>query len=226
MKIFVGTSGWSYDWNPDGFDWYIKNSRLNSVELNASFYRFPFRNQIKSWNKKGNIIWSIKVNKTITHLYKLSEKSYNIWEKFYNLFNEMENKIRFYLFQMPPNFKKLENIEKFLDKYRINNKFAIEFRNKDLLNKNIEKWAKELDITLVSIDSPLGKYIFNSNGIIYIRFHGREDWYLYEYSEEELEEIAKEIIDLNPEEIYVYFNNDHDMLNNARKFLEILNNLY
>ena len=150
MKIFVGTSGWFYDWNPDGLDWYIKNSGLNSVELNASFYRFPFKNQIKSWSKK-NIIWSIKVNKTITHLYKLSEKSYPVWEKFYNLFSEMENKIRFYLFQMPPNFKKLENVEKFLEKYKINEKFAIEFRNNEILNKNIEEWARELNLSLIHI---------------------------------------------------------------------------
>ncbi|MEM4503151.1 MAG: DUF72 domain-containing protein, partial [Ignisphaera sp.] len=56
MEIFVGTSGWLYDWNIDGtLDWYLQNSRLNAVELNASFYRFPFRNQVSSWVKKTSI---------------------------------------------------------------------------------------------------------------------------------------------------------------------------
>jgi len=38
MKIFVGTSGWSYSWNEGGnFDWFVENSNLNAVELNVSF---------------------------------------------------------------------------------------------------------------------------------------------------------------------------------------------
>ncbi|MEO0226027.1 MAG: DUF72 domain-containing protein, partial [candidate division WOR-3 bacterium] len=54
MKIHVGTSGWYYEWNQDRtLDWYITNSGLNSIELNASFYRFPFPNQVKAWAKKG-----------------------------------------------------------------------------------------------------------------------------------------------------------------------------
>jgi len=59
MEIFVGTSGWMYSWNKGGnFDWYIQNSNLNAVELNASFYRFPFPNQIIGWSKKGrNLRW-------------------------------------------------------------------------------------------------------------------------------------------------------------------------
>ncbi|RLI98826.1 MAG: DUF72 domain-containing protein, partial [Candidatus Aenigmatarchaeota archaeon] len=70
MQVFVGTSGWAYGWNPNGFDWYIKNSGLNSVELNASFYRFPFPNQVKSWARKTkefnpSLRWSIKVNRLI-----------------------------------------------------------------------------------------------------------------------------------------------------------------
>ncbi|MEM2358961.1 MAG: DUF72 domain-containing protein, partial [Nitrososphaerota archaeon] len=35
---FVRTSGWLYDWNSGGtLDWYLANSGLNAVELNASF---------------------------------------------------------------------------------------------------------------------------------------------------------------------------------------------
>lgn len=222
MKIFVGTSGWMYDWNPDGFDWYIKNSGLNAIELNMSFYRFPFKNQIKGWKKKGKILWSIKVNKTITHLYKLNEKSYRVWEKFYNLFSELEEYIRFYLFQFPPNFKNLDRVEKFLEKYDIKEKFAIEFRNKDILEKDIESWASNLKITLVSIDSPIGTYIYNPNGVIYLRMHGRTDWYFHNYTTDELLEIINKIFQKNPKEIYIFFNNNHNMLENARRMYELL----
>ena len=63
MKFFVGTSGWMYDWNEESsLDWYVKNSRLNAIELNASFYRFPFPNQVKHWAVAGkSLSWAVKV---------------------------------------------------------------------------------------------------------------------------------------------------------------------
>lgn len=99
MKFFVGTSGWYYDWNNDlNLDWYINNSRLNAVELNASFYRFPFPNQIKSWVRKGSHLrWAIKVSRLITHQFKFSEKSIEAWQRFYDLFSVMEDLIDYYL---------------------------------------------------------------------------------------------------------------------------------
>ena len=69
QKLYAGTSGWSYPWNPDGLEWYI-DAGLNAVELNSSFYRFPYRNSIASWKRKTegkDFRWSIKVNRSITH---------------------------------------------------------------------------------------------------------------------------------------------------------------
>jgi uncharacterized protein YecE (DUF72 family) len=44
MDVFVGTSGWYYDWNKKkNLDWFVQNSSLNTVELNASYYSFPSR---------------------------------------------------------------------------------------------------------------------------------------------------------------------------------------
>ena len=70
--IFVGTSGWSYNWNlGKSLEWYTNESGLNAIELNMSFYRFPYPNMIKSWAKKGSTLaWIIKVHRSITHLKK------------------------------------------------------------------------------------------------------------------------------------------------------------
>jgi len=41
----VGTSGYTYSWNPgkpSPFEWYISRG-FKTVEINASFYRFPRR---------------------------------------------------------------------------------------------------------------------------------------------------------------------------------------
>ena len=76
--------------------------------------------------------------------------------------------------------------------------------------------------TLVSVDSPDARNRIFPGEIIYLRMHGREDWYSHDYSEEELRETAGCIRDAGPGKVYVFFNNDHAMLGNARRMREIL----
>jgi len=232
MKVFVGTSGWQYSWNKDQtLDWYLKNSGLNSVELNASFYRFPFPNQVKSWKKKTenlDFVWSIKVNRLITHIFKFNEKAFEIWKKFEKLFEPLDEKIDFYLFQLPPIIKpKIANkIEEFYKKTKLENRFALECRNLEWFNEKWINWARDLGITFVSIDAPyfekFPREIYCVNGIVYLRMHGRTDWYFHYYTVEELKEIKGKIIDVKPKRVYVYFNNNHNMLLNAQQMFLLL----
>ncbi len=46
---------------------------------------------------------------------------------------------------------------------------------------------------------------------------GRSSWYAHDYSYEELVEVARRV--------YVFFNNDHWMLGNARTMLKLLREL-
>lgn len=227
MEIYVGTSGWVYGWNKDGsLDWYIKNSGLNAVELNASFYRFPFRNAINSWRVKGkNLRWAIKVNRLITHLFKFNEKAFELWKKFSELFKPMDYLIDFYLFQLPPSMKSstVPKIEAFIKKTGLNGKFALEPRNISWFNDSIIEWASNLGITLVSVDCPdLPRTVFNTNNIVYERMHGRTIWYGHYYSSEELREVAEKITETKAQKAYIFFNNDHAMLENSREMLALL----
>ncbi|ABN70523.1 protein of unknown function DUF72 [Staphylothermus marinus F1] len=228
MEVYVGTSGWMYDWNELGsFDWYVKYSGLNAVELNASFYRFPFRNQVLSWSRKGrNLRWSIKVHRSITHYRRLSESALSIWKKFYDLFSPLDKYVDFYLFQMPPNFvykdRNMDKIKKFYEESGLEERFALEIRHHSWFNEAFINWCSKLGLTLVSIDAPIGTWVVNTNGIIYLRIHGREYWYAYDYNREELEELVEKMIKLKPYKIYVFFNNDHWMLSNARLMKQIL----
>lgn len=228
LEIYVGTSGWMYLWNEEGtLDWYIEESGLNTVELNASFYRFPFRNQVASWARKGkNIRWSVKVHKSITHTRRLGERALEIWLRFRDLFQQMDNLIEFYLFQLPPNFtcsdESLGKVRDFYSKTGLGNRFAVEFRHESCFNERVVEWARGLGLTLVSIDAPIGRWIVSSNGTVYLRLHGHLDWYGYEYSESELRELAEKTVSLKPSRVFVYFNNDHYMLENARLMKKIL----
>ncbi len=229
MQIFVGTSGWSYSWNEGGnFEWFVRESNLNAIELNASFYRFPFPSHINSWAKKTkNLRWAIKVNQLVTHVFKFSEKAYLTWEKFKNLFKPLEEFIDFYLFQTPPNFsdKNKDKIEKFIKFTNLKEKFAFEPREDSWFKKENYEWAKNLNITWVSMDAPVfPRDIINLNGIVYLRMHGRTEWYSHYYYDEELIEVAKRIIKTKPEKVYIFFNNNHSMLENAQRMKKILEN--
>jgi uncharacterized protein YecE (DUF72 family) len=230
MQIFIGTSGWRYSWNlGNSLDWYIKNSNLNAVELNASFYRFPFPSQVKGWSKTcSQLRWAVKVTRRITHIHKFNDESFGIWEDFKKLFEPLDLCIDFYLFQLPPSLKidSIDKIQKFATFANLGQRFALEPRNLTWFSDETISWAKSLGITLVSVDAPnLPRTIFNVNGIVYLRMHGRDRWYSYEYSERELKEVATKVLETDPERVYVFFNNDYAMLKNAQELAKILTTL-
>ncbi len=227
MQVFVGTSGWFYDWNPErSLDWFVQNSGLNALELNASFYRFPFPNQVKSWAKKGNSLrWAVKVSKLITHQHLFNPNAYEVWNSFYQLFAPLDSLIDFYLFQLPPrlDITARPKLTAFIKKTALGRRFALECRNKTWFNPETVNWAEKLGITLVTVDAPdYPGTVFNTSGSIYLRLHGRTEWYRYCYSRKELKTIAVVISQMKPAAVYAFFNNDQDMLSNARTMFEIL----
>jgi len=227
MEVFVGTSGWMYSWNEkQSLDWYVENSGLNAVELNASFYRFPYPNNVKSWATKGKELrWSIKVNRLITHTFRFSERALDSWKRFEELFKPLEVNIDLYLFQLPPfsTTSLAPRLTEFIQKTGLKHKFALEVRNLTWFDKKWIEWASRLGITLVSVDCPdFPLDIFNTDGIVYERMHGRTGWYTHYYTDEELKEVAAKIVDAKPKKAYILFNNDHAMLDNSRKMLTML----
>jgi len=222
VKIKVGTSGYSYFWNegvPTPFQWYCKQG-FDTVEINASFYRFPVRSWIKTWIKcPSDFDLSIKVHRSITHYQRLKPSALKTWRKFKSLFEEMENKISFWLFQMPPDFaatsENTTRISNFFSELNLGNSAVIEFRHASWWNgKNV---CKDVGATFCSVDAPdLPREIVSLNDALYIRLHGRETWYAYVYSEPELEEIIEAIKKLGARKKYIYLNNNHGMLPNGK----------
>ena len=232
LKVYVGTSGWAYFWNPDGLDWYVKNSCLNAVELNASFYRFPFKNQVIGWARKSKVSglrWAVKIHNSITHKRMLSESSLPIWKRFKERFSPLDPYIDFYLVQLPPRFKlsekSLEKLRSFSKATGLGWRLAVEFRSPEWFREEIINELRILGITFVSVDSPEIIYYSKSGPFTYLRLHGRSAWYSHYYSSEELKKAAKTLIDVGGEAIYAFLNNDHGMLDNGRELLHILTKL-
>ena len=221
-KIRVGTSGYSYFWNegvPTPFQWYC-NQSFNTVEINASFYRFPVRSWIKTWVKSpADFDFSIKAHRSMTHYQRLKPNAVKTWKKFESLFKEMKDRISFWLFQMPPTFaatsENMTRISKFFSELNLGNSAVIEFRHPSWWDKKAV--CKDVGATFCSVDAPgLPREIVSMNDALYLRLHGRETWYAYVYSEHELEEIIRTIKKLDACKEYIYLNNNHGMLLNGK----------
>lgn len=226
-KIKIGTSGYNYFWNegkPTPFKWYLEQG-FDTVEINASFYRFPSPTWVKAWkNSPKGFDFSIKVHRSITHYTKLRGKAIELWKRFIKPLKPMGDKISFWLFQMPPSFKYSERnmiiLANFFKELNLGNKAVIEFRDESWW-RNVNALS-ELGIAFCSVDAPeLPRDIIAMNDVIYVRLHGREVWYNYEYLDEELDEIVKLVNQLQASHKYIYLNNNHGMLPNGKYLMKI-----
>jgi len=224
MELYVGTSGWSYDWNRGrSLDWFVKNSGLTAVELNGSFYRFPSESTVAGWAEKGKTLrWSVKVHRGVTHNHNFDEVAFGIWKRFFGRFSPLDTSAEFYLFQAPPHYSDAERLAEFADDTEIGSRFALEIRNTVLLGDDETCRMLQSHGTLVSVDSPDFKERIFPGEIVYLRMHGRgEKWYSYQYSDEELRKILNRLDSVKPDKAYVFFNNDHAMLDNAQRLLDL-----
>ena len=230
--IRIGTSGYTYSWNekrPSPFTWYVKQG-FNSVEINASYYRFPMESWVNTWRASApqDFTFSIKVNRSITDYLRLKgERSLDLWNRFSKTLEGINNKIDFWLFKMPRTFKyteqNMETVKVFFERSELtintNTRAVIEFRD--------QSWWEAIDrigdlgIVFCSVDAPgLPRTINATSKSIYLRVHGYKEWYRYIYSQRELDEILTSVLNLNAEKKAIYLNNDHGMLQNGLYLLK------
>jgi len=222
VETFVGTSGWSYAWNEEGsLDWYVAHSGLNAIELNFSYYRFPSEIQVRGWAHAGSRLrWSVKVTRSVTHLHRFNKKALEIWHRFFDRFAFLDPLIDYYLFQAPPNYANHDRLASFIEGADLGERFALEIRNPAMLgNRELMQRLSE-NCLLVSVDSPDFLNLIFPDDRIYLRMHGRKDWYRHDYTAAELEGVRERIDEIGPERAYIFFNNDA-MLANARAMKEM-----
>jgi uncharacterized protein YecE (DUF72 family) len=239
-EIRIGTSGYTYSWNkskPNAFEWYV-NQGFTSVEINYSFYRFPSPTSINFWQVKApkDFTFSIKVHRSITHYNRLVQpRASQLWDNFLRLFETLEHKIDFWLFQMPGNFKyKPENMDRVRAFFNSGGgsrqqsasrkKLVIEFRDSSWWDETAISEIEKQGVSFCSVDAPgLPNAIIALNDVIYLRLHGTKTWYNYLYPEQKLREIILAITSTGAQKKAIYLNNDHGMLHNG---LFLMRNLF
>ncbi len=140
-RVFVGVSGFSYaSWRGHFYPKDLKNEdflayysqRLNSVEINSSFYAPPSTTMVKSWSGKSGdgFKFSFKAPKQITHILKLGEGSPESSERLSKTLESLGTKRGPILFQLPPYTKQDQRLlENFLVKTSTIPRRVFEFRH-------------------------------------------------------------------------------------------------
>ena len=241
-KIFIGTSGWSYNhWSglfyPSDLDarHYLEfyMTRFDCVELNSSFYHLPFKSTVEGWIRRTpeNFKFCLKLSRLITHQLHLVNTGPPL-VKFYNVFEGLKNRLGPVLIQLPPQMTYEESlIIDFLDLLKRNcpgYRFAFEVRHKSWLNDTFFSILSEYKAAFVIADSG-NRYPYNESvttDIVYLRFHGREQLYASDYGTSILKEYATKIKQWSEggKNVWIFFNNDFNgyAVKNAKELKDIL----
>ncbi|WP_457628530.1 DUF72 domain-containing protein [Persephonella sp.] len=236
MERYIGTSGFFYwEWKGRFYPEDLKPSKwfefytgvFNTVELNSTFYKFPEKKNLRRFYNQApeGFKISLKVNRQITHEKRLKDVS-QLLDRFYlEVEQGLGEKLGAILFQMPPSFRFTEkNIERVQKAVNPDFLIVFEFRHPSWWDDRVYNLFRERDIIFCSVSAPrLPEDYVEINKKAYIRFHGREKWYRYNYSREELMEWARKA--RSAELLYAYFNNDFDAHapDNAALFRSLIN---
>jgi uncharacterized protein YecE (DUF72 family) len=151
--LYVGVSGFSYTgWKGNFYPKDLKSEdflgyysqRLNSVEINSSFYAPPTAAMIKSWSQKtqDQFQFSLKSPRQITHILKLGKGASDAAKKLNATLQLLGSKRGPILFQLPPFLRQdLKLLESFLKETEEVTKKVFEFRH--------ESWLEETTYDLL-----------------------------------------------------------------------------
>jgi uncharacterized protein YecE (DUF72 family) len=186
------------------------SSKFNTLELNASFYRFPVAKNLKTMYAAtpADFRFSIKAHKIITHSMRMHNAREKINE-FLDVVNEgIGDKLGCILFQLPPSLQFTEeSLENILLSVPNERSSVIEFRHPSWWNQTVYDTLEKHHITFCNNDYPgMPNEIVQTKERFYMRFHGKPVLYKSEYSLPQLKKIVKNIPH-ECKERYVYFNN-------------------
>ncbi len=145
-SIFVGVSGFSYtSWKGKFYPKDLKSEdflsfyagKLNSVEINSSFYAPPSATMVKSWASRTgeDFRFAIKSPRLITHTLKLGKGASDAADRLGKTLELLGGKLGPILFQLPPFSRQdLKALESFLTQTVGVKKKVFEFRHESWLN--------------------------------------------------------------------------------------------
>jgi uncharacterized protein YecE (DUF72 family) len=224
VTIRIGTSGWSYDhWVDVLYPPRTPSARrlaryvevFDTVELNASFYRWPKDSTFAAWRDQlpAGFTMSVKAHRGLTHYRRLASPEPWI-ERFERCWRLLGDRHGVLLVQLHPEQQRDEaRLNSFLQRVPVSIRVAVELRH--------PSWNEPAVYEL--LESRRAAYVVMSGGglacvprattdLVYVRLHGPDQDAIYTgcYSDDDLRRWADRSAqwDRDGRDVWVYFNND------------------
>ncbi|MFQ5984746.1 MAG: DUF72 domain-containing protein [Alphaproteobacteria bacterium] len=237
-QSWIGTSGWSYpNWEgpfyPKGLkrtDWLaFYGERLDSVEMNNSFYRLPKAEMLSRWAERtpGDFLFAVKGSRLVTHLKRLKGCEEPL-EIFFERMTALGDKLGPVLFQLPPNFPcDLPLLRAFLQTVPEGHRYTVEFRDPSWHVPEVSELLSEHNAAFCIFElGTLRSPELITADFAYIRLHGPGERYVGNYDEATLGAWAQRLRAWRQDgkDSYVYFDNTDEAdyaLRNALRLKEL-----
>lgn len=221
-SVVVGTSGWSYEhWDgvfypPDvahsrRLDYYM--TRFPAVEVNYTFYRVPRETTVRSWHDAAppGFRYAVKGSRYITHVLRLKNARESVGV-FMGRVAGLKSFLGPVLWQLPPTIElDLDLLQAFLGVLPREAKHAVEFRHESWMTDDTFEALDRNGIAHVCVSSEqMPTVMRGTGGFVYVRFHGLDTGYDYDYTEADLKPWVTFLRaeSANGRDGYVFFNND------------------
>lgn len=240
MGITVGTSGWSYDhWTdvlyPPGLpaarrlEHYL--AEFGTVELNASFYRWPRDAAFTSWRRRlpEGFTMSVKAPRGLTHARRLYAPE--PWTgRLERGLHELRGRRGALLVQLRPDQERDDaRLDWFLRQLPDWVDVAVELRHPTWQTDEVfELLARHGAASVVVSGAGIPCVLRATSRLVYVRLHGPDHHHLYagSYSDDDLRWWADRMREWDSagHDVLAYFNNDGDgnAVRNARTLRDLL----
>jgi uncharacterized protein YecE (DUF72 family) len=223
----VGCSGWNYGaWRIAFYprqlparrwlEFYA--SRLDTVEVNNTFYRLPERATFAAWRRQtpDDFLFAVKASRFLTHMKRLREPREPL-ARLFDRASAFGRRLGPVLYQLPGNFTiDLDRLEAFLEALprtssgrRI--RHVMEFRHPSWYVAETYHLLNRRGVALClhdkegsAIDAPI------EGPFVYVRFHGTSGRYAGSYGRRALTRWAHRLAEQAAQgrQVFAYFNND------------------
>jgi uncharacterized protein YecE (DUF72 family) len=224
VSVSIGTSGWSYDhWDGvlyppgtpprDRLAHYVR--RFDTVELNASFYRWPRTATFASWRRRlpPGFGLSVKAPRGLTHAKRLYAPE--VWvERLVACWHELGDRRAVLLVQLHPAHQRDDaRLDFFLSLLPPWMRVAVEFRHPSWHVEEVFALLERRGAAYCVMSGAQLPCVLRATApFVYVRMHGpdREHLYAGSYPEPDLRWWADRVGEWtgSGRDVYVYFNND------------------
>ena len=215
--IYAGTSGWSYaSWKPDFYPAKLASAkflsyyatRLNSVEVNYTFRRFPTEKLLEGWiaATPAHFKFTLKAHQMITHIKRLRGTA-DWLTRLVSLLRPLEDarKLGPILFQLPPNLKcDVALLQEFLEEVPPGLRCAFEFRDASWFCEEVYDALRARNAALCQAESEkLETPIVQTAKFAYLRLRKEK------YSPRELTQLKSRVSKAVADgDVFVYFKHE------------------